>query len=78
MMLANDYQALKNIQTRVKQPTHAVNMHENDSLMPCNNTIILNDYTSAYYEDKNDGFEMLFRKFIDDSVENFDHPDLIK
>ena len=75
-MLAHDSQSPKNIQIRVKQRTHAVDMHENDFTMTCNTEIyyvvntlkkinisitIFNEFTSTYYDDNNDGFTFLFK-----------------
>ena len=32
-------------------------------------TILLNEFTSTYYENKNDGFEILFKQFTEKYVE---------
>ena len=78
-MISHRYQSLKNIRTKVKQHIHAVDMHENYSVMTCNtsipsvantlnkihiSTIIFNVFNSTYYNNKNDGFELLFKKYI--------------
>ena len=35
---------------------------------------ILNEFTSTYYDDKNDYFEMLFQKYTASAVKNIYHP----
>ena len=66
-------QDLNNIHLRVKQRTNIVTMFNNDSVMNCNTKIpsvanilknvylsgtLLNEFTSTYYDDKNDSFEI--------------------
>ena len=75
-MLAQDYEALENLLIRVKQPIHAANLYDSDSVMTCNTAIpyvsndpkkihisstICNECTSIYYDDKDDVLEMLFQ-----------------
>ena len=67
-------------------------MNENNSLLNCNTTtpsiastmnkfylglIIFNEFTSMYYDDKNDDFESLFKQYTASSANNIDHPALI-
>ena len=91
--LAQDYQALKNIPTNFKQLIHAVDMHEKDLVMNRNMEIpsvantqkkiylsitTFNEITSTCHDDKNCGFEILFKQFTENSVDNIEHPALIK
>ena len=70
-MIAQNYQDPKNTPTMIKQQTHSFNMYQNDSVITCNTEIpsvanmlkkihpstnIFNEFTSSYYDDKNDGF----------------------
>ena len=41
-------------------------------------TTIFNESTLTYYDDKNDGFELLFKKYTSNYVLKSDHPDLIQ
>ena len=41
-------------------------------------TIILNEFTSTYYENTDDCFEILFQKYTASSVNNINHPSLIQ
>ena len=65
------YQAPRNIPTSIKQNIHAVVMHVNYLVITCNmeipsvvdtwnkihlGTLILNEFTSTYYYNKNVGF----------------------
>ena len=68
-------------------------MHANDSVMTCNMTIpyivnilktirlstnIFIEFTSTYYDDINDCYEMLFKQYTETYVNNIDHPVLIQ
>ena len=92
-MLDYDSQALKNVPLRVKQHIYPVNMFDNDYLTRCitkitsiANTLkniplggtILNEFTSTYYNDNNDSFEMLFQKYTASAVNIIYHPEIIK
>ena len=84
VMLTNGSKDLEKITTRIKQLIHAVAMNVKDLSITCNvsihsvannlkkshlSTILLNEFTSTYYDDKNDYFEMFFKQFIDNYVE---------
>ena len=90
VMIVHDYQDLKNISNRVKQLIHEVGMHVNDLEMTCNamipsadntmkkinlSAIILNKFTSTYEEDKKYGFEIFFKQFIENFIDNIYHPE---
>ena len=40
--------------------------------------MILNEYISTYYQDKINGFKILFKQFTDNYVDNIDYQVLIK
>ena len=72
---------------------HAVNMFDSYYVMICSNEIIsventpkkiypsvtiLNEFTSTYYDDKNDYFEMLFQNYAASDVNKIYHPSIIE
>ena len=92
-MLSHNSQNLNNIPNRAKQRIHVVDMHGNDSVITCNtmipsilnnpkkihlSTTIFNSYYSTYFDDRNDGFEVLYKQYTSIFVNNIDHPYLIK
>ena len=77
----------------LKYRIHAVSASEIGSVMACNREIcyvtntlkkihlsrnIFNEFTSTYYYEKNDGFEFLFKKYTENSVNNIYHSYLIQ
>ena len=88
-----DSQALKNIPLRVKQLIYDVNMIDSDAMMICSTAItsaentlkniylsgtVLNEFMSAYYDDNNDSFEMLFQQYTASAVKKLYHPDIVE
>ena len=68
-------------------------MNEDDLVTTCNtatpsianipkkihlSTTIFNEFTSTYYYEKNDGFELLFKNYTENSVNNIYHSYLIQ
>ena len=91
-MLDQDYQALNNMLLRVKQLIYYVKFFDNYSIMSYNTTInsaeknmkkihlsatIFNEFTSIYYDDRYDLFEMPIKKFTASSDNNSYRPDVI-
>ena len=79
------YQALKNVTLRVQNRINDINMFDCDYIVSCSTAItsvlntlnniylggpIWDEFTSEYYNDKNDTFGMLFRKYTAISVDN--------
>ena len=77
----------------VKQLINAIAMFEIDYVMNWNNAItsvannpnkrdlsknLLNEFTSTYYDDKNDYFAMLFQNYTASSINNIYNPDPIE
>ena len=76
---------MNNIPIVFQKLIHAVDMHENDSVMTRNrpihfasnttkkinlSTIIFNESTSTCYDDKNKSFDKFFIQHIDNDVQN--------
>ena len=81
-MLAHYYQSLKNFPLRVKQHIHSVEMFVSDYVMTWNyaipsventkkkiypSTTLLNQFTSTYYDDKDDYFSIFSQQYTDGS-----------
>ena len=75
-MLDRDSQDLNNVLLRVKQQMHDIDMFDIDSTITCNyaipsvantlnkiylSTTLLNEFTSTYYNDKNDYLKYCFK-----------------
>ena len=85
--------ALENVPLRFEKCIHAINMFNSDSIISYSTSIpsfentvkkiypggnILDEFTSIYYEDKNDTFGMLFQNYTGSSGENVYHPVIFK
>ena len=92
-MLSRYYLALTNAPQRVKQHIHAINTFDSDDKMSCITAVtsvvnihkniylsvaLLDEFTSTYYDDKNDSFEMLFQKYTDSAVNDIYHPSVVE
>ena len=86
--------ALNSVLLRLKKKhIHSINICDSDSIMICSNPItavennlkkiylggyLLVEFTSTYYDDKNDTFGLLFQQYTASAVENIYHPSIVK
>ena len=91
-MINQDYQDLNNLPLRITQIIHVIDIFESDAIIilstaipSISNTLkknylsrtILGEFTSTYYNDKNDSFEKN-QQYTSSYVNNIYHPSIIE